>query len=107
VGGKEVALRLTGFPAGRQRDHFVGGFDTGQICADVKSCCEYASQQKKFSIRRRGECGARDQSLGGVYGKVVARLRSLSAANCRKLLLTQISAVSCTRTRIDQTAVTR
>jgi NAD(P)-dependent dehydrogenase (short-subunit alcohol dehydrogenase family) len=41
------------------------------------------------------------------YGKVVARLRSLSAANCRNLLLTQISAVSCARTRIDQTAVTR
>jgi hypothetical protein len=112
VGGKEVALRLTGFvyqiifmeynmtqrgkdrgswpdlkrqsdaivqafakfmcaasvkSGGAQRDHFIGGFDTGRICADVKSCCEYASQQKKSSIRRRGECGARDQSLGGAF----------------------------------------
>ena len=92
MGGKEVALRLTGFvyqivfmeynmmqrgkdrgswpdlkrqsdaivqafakfmcaasvkSGGAQRDHFIGGFDTGQTCADVKSCWEYAFSAKK------------------------------------------------------------
>ena len=45
---RQVQCAASVNPAGRQRDHFVGGFDTGQICADVKSCCEYASQQKSL-----------------------------------------------------------
>jgi hypothetical protein len=41
---------------------------------------------KKSSIRRRGECGVRDQSLGGAYGKVVARLRSLERGKLPKIV---------------------
>ena len=118
AGGKEVALRLTGFvyqivfmeynmmqrgkdrgswpDLKRQSDAIVQAFAKFMCAASVKSgggsarslhrrlrhrsdmrrreiVLRVRLSAKKSSIRRRGECGARDQSLGGAYGKVVAR----------------------------------